>query len=67
MVDPDRVEGAGKKMGGSLEEGAGKLLGDTNMQARGAARKMEGKTQNFWGGLKDMLRGKRHDDYDRRS
>lgn len=64
MVDTDRIEGSGKKLSGDLKEGAGRVLGDSKLQAEGKADKMEGKAQNFWGGLKDMFRGNR--DRDRR-
>ena len=58
-MDTDRIEGSGKKIGGDLKEGAGRVLGDSKLQAEGKADKLEGKTQNFWGGLKDMFRGNR--------
>jgi uncharacterized protein YjbJ (UPF0337 family) len=58
MVDPDRVEGSGKKLGGDLKEGAGRILGDSKLEAEGKADKVEGKAQNFWGSVKDMFRGR---------
>ena len=58
MVDTDRIEGSGKKIGGDLKEGAGRILGDSKLEAEGKADKVEGKAQNFWGGLKDMFRGR---------
>jgi uncharacterized protein YjbJ (UPF0337 family) len=61
-MDEDRMEGAGKQMGGRLKESAGRLSGDTKLQAEGKADRMEGKAQNFWGGLKDMFRRDRHRD-----
>ncbi|HYE43654.1 MAG TPA: CsbD family protein [Caulobacteraceae bacterium] len=59
MVDRDRIEGSGRKMGGDLKEGAGRILGDSKLQAEGRADQAAGKTQNFWGSLKDMFRGDR--------
>ena len=35
MPDDDRVEGSMKKIKGDLKEGAGKILGDSKMQAEG--------------------------------
>ncbi len=67
MVDSDRIEGSGKKLAGQMKEGLGHVLGDSKMQAEGKAQQVEGKTQNFWGSVKDMFRGKRRDDYDRRA
>jgi uncharacterized protein YjbJ (UPF0337 family) len=58
MADDDRVEGSMKKMKGDLKEGAGKVLGDSKMQAEGKADKTEGKIQNAVGGIKDAIRGK---------
>ena len=55
-VDHDRVEGAGKKFGGSLKEGAGKLTGDSKLQAEGKADKTAGGVQNAIGGVKDAVR-----------
>ena len=55
-MDKDRVEGVAKKVKGALKEGAGKLTGDTKLQAEGKADKVEGKVQNAVGGAKDALR-----------
>lgn len=54
--DPDRTEGSLKQTGGKLKEGAGKLFGDSKLEAEGKADKSEGKLQNAWGGLKDSVR-----------
>jgi uncharacterized protein YjbJ (UPF0337 family) len=37
---------------------AGKVTGDTKLEAEGKADKVAGKVQNAVGGLKDTLRGK---------
>jgi uncharacterized protein YjbJ (UPF0337 family) len=55
-VDHDRVEGAGRKMAGSVKEGLGKLTGDHKLQAEGAAEKTGGAVQNAVGGAKDAVR-----------
>lgn len=55
-IDSDRTEGSLKKMGGSLKEGAGDLLGDQKMKREGEADQAEGKAQNAWGGVKDKAR-----------
>ena len=46
-------------MKGNLKEGAGKVLGDSKLQAEGKADKAEGKIQNAVGGMKDALFGKK--------
>ena len=55
-VDHDRVEGSGKKLGGSVKEGLGNLTGDSKLQAEGKADKAEGGLQNAFGGAKDAVR-----------
>lgn len=55
-MDKDRIEGAAKSMKGSIKDAAGKVTGDTKMQAEGKADKMEGKVQNAVGGAKDAMR-----------
>ena len=60
MADHDRVEGAAKNMGGKIKEAAGKVTGDTKLQAEGKADQVEGKVQNAVGGVKDSLRDNRN-------
>lgn len=55
-VDRDRIAGAAKQAKGSLEVGAGKVLGDAKLQAEGERDRATGKIQNTVGGLKDTLR-----------
>ena len=55
-MDEDRIDGALKKMGGSIKEAAGKLVGDTKLETEGKADKVEGKVQNTVGGAKDAIR-----------
>ena len=56
MPDHDRVEGAAKNIGGKIKEAAGKVTGDTKLQAEGKADQVEGKVQNAVGGAKDKTR-----------
>ncbi len=58
-MDDDRAKGSMKTMKGNLKEGAGQALGDSKLQAEGRADRTEGRLQNFFGSLKDMLRGRR--------
>jgi uncharacterized protein YjbJ (UPF0337 family) len=55
-VDHDRVEGSGRKLGGSIKEGIGKLTGDEKLQAEGKGDKVAGGLQNALGGVKDAVR-----------
>ncbi len=56
-MDEDRIKGAANQAKGSLKEGAGKLTGDSKMEAEGKLDKAAGKVQNTVGGIKDSLRG----------
>jgi uncharacterized protein YjbJ (UPF0337 family) len=55
-MDKDRIEGSAKQAKGAVKQAAGKLMGDTKMQAEGAADKLAGKVQNAVGGAKDAIR-----------
>lgn len=61
-MDKNRVEGAGREMGGRIKEAAGKLTGDQKLKAEGKVQKAAGKVQNAAGGAMDQAR-----DRDRRS
>jgi uncharacterized protein YjbJ (UPF0337 family) len=51
-----RAEGAGQKMAGKAKEAAGKLTGDSKLQAEGKADQMAGGVKNALGGMKDSMR-----------
>jgi uncharacterized protein YjbJ (UPF0337 family) len=55
-MDKDRVEGAGKNLGGKIKEAAGKVTGDEKLKREGQADQVAGKVQNVVGGVKDKLR-----------
>ena len=54
-MDKDRVEGAGDKLKGNIKETAGKVTGDSKLQAEGKADQAEGAVKNFVGGVKDTV------------
>jgi uncharacterized protein YjbJ (UPF0337 family) len=54
-MDKNRIEGSVKQVKGSVEEAAGKLLGDAKMTAQGKADKVAGKIQNAVGSVSDSL------------
>jgi uncharacterized protein YjbJ (UPF0337 family) len=58
-IDKDRVEGSMEQMKGRVKEAAGKVTGDEKLKSEGRADQAKGKLQNFLGGIKDALRGKR--------
>lgn len=55
-MDKDRIEGAAEQVKGSIKEAIGKVTGDTETQAEGAAEKTAGKVQNTVGGAKETVR-----------
>jgi uncharacterized protein YjbJ (UPF0337 family) len=55
-MDKDRVEGMGHQAKGAIKEAAGKVTGDSKMQAEGKTEKAAGKVQNAMGGAKDSVR-----------
>ena len=55
-MDKDRVDGAAQKTGGRIKEAAGKLTGDSKLQAEGKADQAAGTIKNAVGGLKDSVR-----------
>lgn len=55
-MDKDRIEGSATQAKGALKQAAGKVTGDSKLQAEGAADKATGKMQNAIGGAKDTLR-----------
>ena len=57
-MDKDRIEGSAQQAKGKVKEVAGKVLGDSKLEAEGKADKAAGKIQNAVGGLKDAIRGK---------
>lgn len=57
-MNEDRIDGALKKVGGSIKEATGKVIGDTKLEAEGKADKVEGTVQNTVGGIKDAVRDK---------
>ena len=55
-MDKDRVSGAVDQAKGALKDVAGKVTGDTKLQAEGKAEKAAGKVENTVGGAKDSAR-----------
>lgn len=58
-MDNDRIKGSMKTIKGSLKEGAGKVLGDSKLEAEGKMDKASGRIQNAVGGVKDSFRNDR--------
>jgi uncharacterized protein YjbJ (UPF0337 family) len=55
-MDKDRIKGMGDQAKGAAKDAAGKVLGDSKLQAEGKADKMKGKIENAVGSAKDAVR-----------
>ena len=55
-MDKDRVAGSAKQVKGTIKELVGKATGDTKLESKGKADKLEGKIQNAVGSIKDTVR-----------
>jgi len=55
-MDKDRIKGMGDQAKGAIKDTAGKVTGDTKLQAEGKMDKAKGKVENAVGGAKDSLR-----------
>ncbi|HEY0353307.1 MAG TPA: CsbD family protein [Enterovirga sp.] len=56
-MDKDRTEGLMDKAKGAVKDLAGKLTGDSKLQAEGKMDKASGTVQNAVGGVKDTIKG----------
>jgi uncharacterized protein YjbJ (UPF0337 family) len=52
-MDEHRMTGAVKNLGGKVEEGFGRVTGDTSTQIQGAVDQAEGTAENLYGQAKD--------------
>jgi uncharacterized protein YjbJ (UPF0337 family) len=55
-MDKDRIQGGAKQAKGSVKESIGKVTGNEQTEAEGAAEKTAGKVQGGVGKAKDALR-----------
>jgi len=55
-MDKDRISGAADQAKGSIKETAGKVTGDSKLQAEGTLDKAKGKVESAIGGVKDAVR-----------
>ena len=55
-MNKDKMKGKGKEAMGATREQAGRLTGNDELEAKGAAQKNEGKVQDAVGDVKDSAR-----------
>jgi uncharacterized protein YjbJ (UPF0337 family) len=52
-MDENRIAGTARNMGGKVEEGLGRAIGDTKSQIRGIADQAAGTAQDLYGQARD--------------
>ena len=52
-MDENRITGTARNMGGKVEEGLGRVIGDTKTQIRGIADQAAGTAQDLYGQARD--------------
>ena len=57
MVNKDQVKGVAKQVKGSVKETAGRMTGNRQAEAEGAAEKTVGKVQKGFGDVKEKVKG----------
>ena len=55
-MDENRVEGTARNVGGKVQEGVGRLTGDTHARAEGLANQAAGTAQDLYGQAADTAR-----------
>jgi uncharacterized protein YjbJ (UPF0337 family) len=53
-MDENRISGTARNIGGKVEEGFGRVTGDTTRQAEGAAKQVGGAAQDMYGQARDV-------------
>ena len=55
-MDENRFEGSARNLGGKVQEGVGRVTGDTNSKAEGLINQAAGTAQNLYGQAADAVR-----------
>jgi uncharacterized protein YjbJ (UPF0337 family) len=53
-MDDNRVSGTARNVGRKIEEGLGRVTGDTKIQAEGIAKQVSGAAQDMYGQARDL-------------
>jgi uncharacterized protein YjbJ (UPF0337 family) len=56
IMNKDQIEGTAKRVGGKIQQKAGKLVGSKKQQAKGLKTQVEGKAQKRVGDLKEVVK-----------
>jgi uncharacterized protein YjbJ (UPF0337 family) len=57
-MNRDHIKGSARQAKGSVKSAAGRVTGDSKLQAEGKAGRVGGKIQKAVGSIKDKMRGK---------
>jgi len=52
----DKAKGVANEAGGKVKQGVGRMVGDRNLEAEGAAQELKGKGQKTIGKAKDAVK-----------
>jgi len=55
-MDEDRLEGTARNLGGKVQEGFGRVTGDTKTRAEGVLNQAAGRAQDLYGQTADRAR-----------
>ncbi len=55
-MNKDRIDGSVEQAKGKVKEVAGKITGDSKLEAEGKTEQVAGKVQNAVGGFKDAVK-----------
>lgn len=55
-MNKDQVHGIAKDIAGQVQEGAGKLIGSKEQQAKGLEKQIEGGQEKFLGDAKEIVK-----------
>lgn len=55
-MNKDQISGTAKNIAGKLQEGAGKLVGSKEQQAKGLNKQVEGKVEKSIGNAKEVVK-----------
>ena len=58
-MNKDQVKGAAKNIAGKVQEGAGKLVGSKEQQAKGLQKQVTGKAEKAFGDVKEAVKDTR--------
>lgn len=59
-MNNDQVKGFVKNIVGKVQEEAGKLIGNKDLQAKGVKKQLSGKTQIIYGDAKEIAKKAKH-------